>query len=225
MKNLSNSVIILLFLSCNNFEKVSSVSEITIQDYSFSFPSNYKKIKRETFNSNVGEISNDTLSFNFHFSDHVQQPVKTLAQFFEDEDWKPAVLLDIATKKYVTNIENLLFSKPRTATEKDSTIGKGCDYVVKCRFDNNEFESPIYLPTEMKGIVISIDTVFGHHRETYKSSNPKNGITGIFIKKIPKNKKDSLQSNALSLTTSNLTVKQQSEVLKICSTIKLRESN
>lgn len=212
----------MLISSCVDQGNQDGTSEITIQKYSFDFPKDYRKVRRKTFNSYMGQISNDTITFDFHFSNHVRPPVKSLTQFFDDEEWKPTVLLDIVTKKNISDIGSINFLTPRKATERDSSIGDGCDYIVKCKFDSLEFEMPIFLPEKMKGINISSDTIFGQYRETYTSGNPRNGITGIFIRTIPKNRRDSLQADALSLITTNLTKSQQIEVLKILSTFRIK---
>lgn len=170
---------------------------------------------RNTFNSYLGQISNDTITFDFHFSNHAQPPVKSVTQFLDHKEWEPGVLLYIATNKHI--VGDIAFATPRKATVKDSTIGNGCDYIIKCKFDSLEFEAPIYLPGNMKGMTILVDTVFGQYRETYISNNPKNGITGVFIKPLQKNS----EGDALSLTTKNLTGNQQIEVLRIFSSFRL----
>src|SRR5688500_14179598 len=136
------SLIFLLITSCTDNNDLNGNSEITIQKYSFDFPNSYKKIKKKTFNSYAGEISNDTITISFHYSDHVRRPIKDVEEFFDDEDWKPKVLFEIAAKKNIKDIGNIIFSTPRKATEKDSSIGNGCDYIVKCKYDSLEFEAP-----------------------------------------------------------------------------------
>lgn len=219
------SLIALLFTSCFDKNSETGIKKIEIQKYFFDFPTSYKKVKQKTFNSYVGKISNDTVVFDFHFSDHVRPPIKTTSQFFDDEEWKPKVLLDIATKKNIPDFKNVTFSTPRKAANLDSVVGAGCDYIVSCKFDSLEFEMPIFLPDKMKRIKISIDTIFGQYRETYIPDDPKTGITGVFIKTITRNRRDSLQRDALSLTTTNLTENQQIEVLKILSTFRLKEND
>jgi hypothetical protein len=217
------SLIILLITSCTDKDMQNDISEIKIQNYSFDFPKGYKKVKQKTFNSYVGQISNDTITFDFHFSNHVLPPVISVTQFFDHKEWEPGVLLYIATKKHI--IGGIIFSTPRKATEKDSTIGNGCDYIVKCKSDSLEFEAPIYLPGKMRGMTISADTVFGQYRETYISNDPEKGITGVFIKPIPKNGEVNSEKDALSLTTTNLTGSQQKEVLRIVSSFRLTKSD
>jgi len=217
------SVIILLIISCTKKGKQNNISEITIQNYSFDFPKGYKKVKQNAFNSYVGQISSDSITFIFHFSTHVKPPVISVTQFFDHKEWEPGVLLYIAKKRHI--IGGIIFSTPRKATEKDSTIGNGCDYIVNCKFDSVEFEAPIYLPKNMREMTISVDTVFGQYRETYISNDPENGITGVFIKPIQKNTGDNSEAENLSLTTTNLTGSQQKEALKILSSFRLAKSD
>jgi len=223
MKLLFYCLIILPIASCTGKGRQNNNAEISIQNYSFDFPKGYKKVKQQAFNSYVGQISNDTITFQFHFSNHVTAPVVSVAQFLDHKEWEPGVLLYIATNKHI--IGGIVFSTPRKATEKDSTIGNGCDYIVNCKSASLEFEAPIYLPQGMRGIIISVDTVFGQYRETYISNDPEQGITGVFIKPIPKNKQVNSAGNALSLTTTNLTESQQKEVLRIFSSFRLTKSN
>jgi hypothetical protein len=219
------SLIFLFITSCTANGDLNTTSEITIQKYSFDFPNSYKKIKKKTFNSYVGEISNDTITISFHYSDHVNRPIKSVEEIFDDEDWKPKVLFEIAAKKKIKDIGNIFFSTLRKATEKDSTIGNGCDYIVKCQYDSLEFEAPIYLPDKMKGIAITIDTVFGQHRETYIPNDPENGITGVFIKTISASRPGSSRQEALSLTTTKLTKSQQQNILRFLSTFRVKSGD
>jgi len=213
--------IVLMLQSCTDDNDSTSTTEIKIDKYTFDFPSSYKKFKQKTFNSYMGEISNDTVTLKFHFSNHVQPPIKTPAEFIEDEDWKSNVILEIMRAKQVSKISSIQFSKPRPATRNDSTVGRGCDFVVKCNAGKIEFEAPIYLPQKMKGITILIDTTLGQHREIFSSDDPEKGLTGIFLKHIPINRKDSLDRNALSITTTSLTKNKQKDILKILSSFRI----
>lgn len=216
MRLILYAVTLFLLQFCSHHE-TRRVKEIKIKKYVFDFPSSFRVIKQKTFNSYIGLISNDTISIEFHFSDHVRPPVQSLSDFFEDEAWKSDVLMHIAPQRKIVNFFDVVFFTPRRATEKDSSIGKGCDYIVKCKYDSLEFEAPIYLPEKIKAVKVLIDTIYNQHRETYISENPENGITGLFIKKISKNQ----EYEALSLSATKLTKSQQDSLIKIFSTIRL----
>jgi hypothetical protein len=104
------------------------------------------------------------------------------------------------------------------ATSKDSTLGKGCDYVAKCKYEEVTFDFPIYIPKKIKETNISIDTVHNQYRKTVWSKYSSKGVTGIYIRDL-KGFEPSMNSYlALSMTTTNLTKTQQEIALKIFKT-------
>ena len=106
----------------------------------------------------------------------------------------------------------------RPATIQDSTIGKGCDYVAKCKHDTTEFDFAVYIPDEIKQLNFTIDTVDNQYRKIVLAKDPLNGTTGIYLRDLNGFNESINSYLALSMATSNLTSKQQEIALKIFKT-------
>ena len=117
-----------------------------------------------------------------------------------------------------TNTPKVDVMSIRPATIQDSIIGKGCDYVAKCKHDKTEFDFAIYIPNEIKQTNYSIDTVDNQYRKIVWAKDPQKGTTGIYLRDLNGFNKSINSYLALSMATSKLTSKQQETALKIFKT-------
>ncbi len=113
----------------------------------------------------------------------------------------------------------------RPATIQDSTIGKGCEFVARCKHNDTEFDFAVYVPDEIKQTSYSIDTIDNQYRKMVWSKEPKKGMTGIYLKDLDGFNKSINSYLALSMATSNLTSKQQAIALRIFRTGRHKDRN
>lgn len=215
------TILILVFLtSCNsnsdNYKK--GWKTIEIGSYQFDFPSNFNLIEEQGIDSYVGKIIGDSLKFAFDFGYYSNSLTESPQEYLDKGYWikeaayqfmEPGVTYDN------NNFPKIHVLKIKTTNPNDNTLDKGVAYIATCKYAEKEFEFPIYLPDEIEKHRFKIDTLNGHFRKVIIANNPADGLTGIYIKDLGSHNESINSSLALSMTTRDLTKKQQKLVLKI----------
>jgi len=223
MKTLIAIVVILTLFSCEQTSKTATDGweTIVIGDYVFDFPPDFKLVEEQGIDSYVGEIQGDSIRFGFDFGYYLSDFGQTTEEYLKDGFWKqhlPHRFMREGTTYDRINTPKVEILNIRTATIQDSIIGKGCDYVAKCKHVKTKFDFPIYIPEEIKQVYYAIDTIENQHRKMVWAKDPKKGRTGIYLKDLYTYNKSLNSSLALSMSTGSLTKEQQELVLKIFKT-------
>lgn len=218
----------IILSACGHVEKKSPGQWKTIEvgDYLLDFPADFELIPEKGIDSYVGRIKGDSMWFGFDFGYYSNDFEKTPQEYLDDGVWRvdvPNRFMRAGITYDHTNRPKVGILDIRPATRKDSTIGKGCDYIAKCKHDQTVFNYPVYFPDEIKETNYHIDTVDNHYRKMVWSKDPQKWITGIYIRAL-NGFNESLNSHlALSLSTSKLTASQQELALKIFKTVRSKK--
>jgi hypothetical protein len=218
LKKILTVIILLLGLGCDikSKKQVDTWKPIKIGDYLFDFPSDFKLAKETGIDSYVGKIEGDSLAFEFDFGFYSNHLTQTPEEYLKNEFWKS----DIESKFMKNNVvyDNKSMPKIEILTIKpaktDSLLGKECDYIVHYKHDNKTYYHPIALPEDIKKQNIIIDTIGNVYRKIVSPNDRGNGIVGIYLAELN-------GRQALSISTSNLTIEQQYIALKILKTGRL----
>lgn len=219
---LTISVFFLLFGCEQTSEKTDRQWQtIEVGDYLFDFPSDFKLVEDKGIDSYVGKIQGDSMWFGFDFGYYSDDFEETPQEYLDSKHWRLALPYQFMKQGITydqTNTPKVDVLSIRPATSQDSTIGKGCDYVAKCKHDNTEFDFAIYIPDESKQQNFIIDTVDNQYRKIVFAKDPQKGTTGIYLKDLNSFNESINSSLALSMATGKLTKGQQELTLKIFAT-------
>lgn len=223
MKHILIILISIPLFSCGQTEKKSDGEWKTIEvgDYLFDFPADFELVTGNGIDSYVGKIEGDSMWFGFDFGHYSDDFEQTPQEYLDKGYWRhtlPHQFMKVGITYDQTNMPKVDVINIRPATIQDSTIGKGCDYVAKCKHDTTEFDFAVYIPDEIKQLNFSIDTVDNQYRKIVLAKDPLNGTTGIYIRDLNGFNESINGYLALSMATSNLTSKQQEIALKIFKT-------
>ncbi len=209
-----------LFVSCTDKTKLKT---ITIGEYSFDFPNDFKQVEEQGIDSYIGKVKGDSIELGFDYGYYSDRLVETEQEYIEKKIWlqyagyqfmKPGITYDN------NNYPKIEFLGLRQTTNGDTAKFKNADFIAKCKHDSILFDYPITLPAKTKQHIVKIDTIQNHLRRIIIAKNSLNGLTGIFLMKLNNYNQSMNSSTALSMATSGLTKKQQDSVLKIFSTLK-----
>lgn len=223
MKRLLTILITIFLFGCGQTEKKPEEQWKTIEvgDYFFDFPPDFELVTEKGIDSYVGKINGDSMLFGFDFgyysNDFEQIPQEYLENGFWRNDLSYRFMKEGITYDQ-TNTPKVKVISIRPAKKQDSAIGKGCDYIAKCKHNQTEFDFPVYIPNEIKLMNYSIDTVDNQYRKIVWSKDTQKGRTGIYIRALNGFNKSINSHLALSMETSNLTRKQQETALEIFKT-------
>lgn len=206
----------------NNYQQWKTIE---VGNYLFDFPSDFKLIAEKGIDSYVGEIKGDSISFSFDFGYYSSKLEQTSEEYLEHGVWRedlPHRFMKDDLTYSNADIPKVDVISIRPASIQDSTVGKGCDFVAKCKYGNSKSDFAIYIPNEIKQNNYAIATVDNQYRRILWSKDPKNGLTGIYIKDL-KSLNQSMNSYlALSMVADSLTSSQQEIALKIFKTGRLK---
>lgn len=223
MNRLLTIIVTLFLFGCGQTEKQFDGQWKTIEvgDYLFDFPADFKLITEKGMDSYVGKIKGDSICFDFDFGYYSSDFEQTPQEYLDNGFWQNGLsnrFLKEGITYDQTNTPVVDVISVRPATLQDSTIGKGCDYVAKCKHNKTEFDFAIFIPTEIKETNYSIDTVDKHYRKIVWAKDPKKGPTGIYLRGLNSFNESINSYLALSMVTESLTIKQQELVLRIFKT-------
>jgi hypothetical protein len=199
---------------------------ITIGNYTFDFPNDFKLIKEKGDDSYVGKIKGDNIIFEFDYGYYSNGLIQTPQEFLQEKFW----LIDAASQfmevdvTYSNNnfpVVNLL--SVRQSKISDTGMFKNADFIATCKHETETFDYPITLPAAVKQHNVKIDTIQNHFRKIVLAKNPSRGMTGIYLKDLNGFNESINGYLALSLTTNHLTKEQQDTVTKIFSTVKFNK--
>ena len=230
MKKLIFISVLLLLIGCAKPSDNSDgkLKTIEIGDYIFDFPSSFELIEEKGLDSYVGKVKGDSISFGFDFGYYSNSLQQTAQEYIEQGYWKDYASYQFMKEGVVydnSNTPKVEILNIRPASLSDSTIGKGCDFIAKCKHKNKEFDFPIYIPTEIKYSKFIIDTVDNQYRKIVYTQSPLKKTAGIYIRDIKGFNKSINNYLALSMFTSNLTQEQQEIAIKILLTGRRRKGN
>lgn len=223
MKRLLTILVTTLQFSCGKIENNSHEKWKTIEvgDYLFDFPANFDLVTEKAIDSYIGKIKGDSILFLSDFGYYSNDFEQTSQEYLDNGFWRDELSYRFMKEGITYNQSNLPkvdVISIRPATIRDSIIGKGCDFVAKCKHYKIEFDFAIYIPNEIKQMNYSIDTVDNQYRKIVWAKDPKQGTTGIYLRDLNGFNESINSYLALSMATSNLTNKQQEIVLKILKT-------
>ena len=196
---------------------------ITIGEYAFMFPNNFRKLEEQGIDSYVGKVKGDSIVFGFDYGYYSDKLVETEQEYIDKKYWlqnaelqfmKPDIIYDNNNRPKI-EVLNV-----RQAISSDTLKFKNADLITKCKHDSIVFEYPITLPDKIKQHIIKVDTIQNHQRKIVIAKDPSKGLTGIFLMNLNNFNKSMNSFTALSMSTSSLTKRQQDTVLKIFSTVK-----
>jgi hypothetical protein len=218
MKKLLIISLTILLFSFRHTEKKTDGQWKTIEvgNYLFDFPSDFELITEQGIDSYVGKIKGDSMRFSFDFGYYSNSFEQTLQEYFDNGFWRfelPFRFMKMGITYDQTNTPKVDVISIRPATIQDSTIGKGCDYVAKCKHNKTEFDFAVYIPNEIKQTNFVIDSVDNQYRKIVWAKDPQKGITGIYLRDLD-------GSLALSMAASKLTIEQQAIAIKIFKTVR-----
>jgi hypothetical protein len=218
MKRIIYIGLISLLICCSDKTKDNAIS---IGDYSFNFPNNFKLVKEQGIDSYVGHIKGDNVSLDFDYGNYSNRLVQSTQEYLDEEIW----LLDAATQFMkvgvtydINNFPKVEVISSRRATLADKRKFARADVIAICKHDSLIFDFPIKLPEEIKEHIVKIDTIQDHFRKIVIAKDPKKGLTGIYLKRINSPHDSTANYSALSIATGNLTKMQQDLIVKIFST-------
>jgi hypothetical protein len=218
--------LIVLFISgCNKTATDSTYQWKTIEvgDYLINFPPDFELIKDKGVDSYVGRIKGDSMYFGFDFGYYSDDFIEAPQEYLEDGCWKhiiPYQFMQAGCTYDLTNTPQINVLKISPATMEDSILGKGCDYVANCKYENIDFKYAVYIPKNIKENNFELDTVENYLRKIVLSKNSQKGTTGIYIKDLNSFNKTLNNYKALSIATSNITPRQQELALKIFESVR-----
>ena len=220
MKRLLTILVTTFLIGCGQIENksVEKWKTVEVGDYLFDFPDDFELVTEKGIDSYVGKIKADSMCFGFDFGYYSNDFEQTPQEYLAEGNWRlylPNQFMKDGITYNQTNTPKVEIIGVRHATLKDSTIGKGCDYVAKCKHNKTVFDYAVYIPTEIKETNYSIDTVDNYYRKIVWAKDPKKGTTGIYLKDLNGFNESINSFLALSMVTINLTSKQQELALKI----------
>src|SRR5688572_20663442 len=213
-------VLFSFLLGCSDKTKPKT---ITIGDYSFDFPADFKLIKEKGIDSYVGKIKGDSMWLGFDYGYYSDPLVESSQEYLEKKFWISDGGIQFMKEGITYDNNNypkveLLSLRPTTLS--DTIKFNGADFIATCKHDSLIFDYPVKLPDKTKEHFIHVDTIQNHMRKIIIAKDPKNGLTGIYLKDL-KGFNESINSYlALSMATSDLTKQQQDSVLKIFSSVR-----
>ena len=212
--------LVLFFVGCSDN---STQKKITIGEYNFMFPNDFKKVEEQGIDSYVGKIKGDSIVLGFDYGYYSDRLVETEQEYIDKKYWlqnaeyqfmKPGITYDNNNRPKIELIN------VRQATNGDTIKFKNADLIAKCKHDSIVFEYPITLPDKTKQHIVKVDTIQNHLRRVIIAKDPSKDLTGIFLMNLNDFNESMNSFTALSMATSNLTKRQQDSVLKIFSTLK-----
>jgi hypothetical protein len=220
MKLLLTILISTLLFSCAQTELKTDEKWKTIEigNYLFDFPTDFELITEQGIDSYVGKIKGDSMSFYFDFGYYSNNFEQTTKEYLDNGEWRYYLsyrFMKESSSYNQINTPKVDILEIRPATINDSAIGKGCDYVAKCKHNTTEFDVAVYIPNEIKQTNYAIDTANNQYRKIVWAKDPRKGRTGIYIKDLNGFNSSINSYLALSMETDNLSVEQQELALKI----------
>lgn len=199
---------------------------IEIGKYEFDFPPGFELVEERGIDSYVGRVVSDSMSFGFDYGYYSSDFAQTPDEYLEEGDWRYTLWYRFAKSGITydaTNTPGVEIIDIRPATNQDSAIGKGCDYVARCKYDTTEYDYPVYIPNGIKQLNFEIDTFGIQYRKIVIAQDPEHGITGIYLRDLNGYNQSMNSYLALSMATGNLTKQQQEIALKIFRSGRLKE--
>jgi len=223
MKGLLTFFVMIVLFGCGQTEKKSDRQWKTIEvgDYLFDFPDDFELVTEKGIDSYVGKIKGDSMWFGFDFGYYSSDFEQTSQEYLENGFWRNELSYRFMKEGITydqTNTPKVDVINIRPATIQDSIIGKGCDYVARCKHEKTEFDYAVYVPNEIKQTNYSIDTVDNQYRKIVWAKDQNKGTTGIYIRDLNGFSKSINSYLALSMATSNLTSQHRETALKIFKT-------
>ncbi len=217
-------LIILSLISCNS--KNRNGDYISIDEYSFAFPNDFKLTERNGIDSYVGNISNDSIRLSFDYGYYSNSLIETEKEFLESNTWRhePSYQFMEPGKSYtdenMPKVEIIDIQKPNL---KELQLNPNTDFVASCQYKDSVFTYPFSIPDKIKSVEIIEDTVFNYYRKIVIAKNPKSGMTGIYMRNLNSYSESINSYLSLSMVTNNLTSEEQIEIVKIFESIRMSE--
>ena len=212
---------LLMIVSCKN----SHDNYIKIGIYSFDFPKEFSLIKGNGIDSYVGKVTDNKISFDFDYGYYSNKLILAPEEYVDNKIWFDQFIdhanMETPTSQRVSKSDiDILEVRKANFTDKLGNVEH--DYVATLKWKKGvKFDYPIEIPEGLKGYTIKKDTIQNCLRKIVLAKDSKKGITGIYLQDLSNFNKSINSSQALSMSTSNLTKPQQDSVLKIFNTLKI----
>ena len=220
MRQIIFLILLINLIGCSDKSKPKT---ITIGTYSFDFPGDFRLIKEKGIDSYMGKVKGDRIWLGFDYGYYSDPLMETTQEYLDKQFWLRDAALSFV-KEGITydknNSPKVELIKLRSATANDKTKFKGADFIATCKHDSLIFDFPVTLPEKTKMHFIKVDTIEHYLRKIIVARDPKEGTTGIYLEDLNGFNNSLNGYLALSMATSNLTMRQQDTVLKIFSTIR-----
>ena len=218
-----NILFLILLASCNtkNVPNDHDSKTIEIGNYQFDFPPDFDLVTEQGIDSYVGKIEGDNLILDFDIGYYSNSFAEAPQAYLDKGNWKMAAAYQFMEPDVSydnNNYPEIEVLDIKAAAPIDSAFDKGADFIATCKHKETLFEFPIYLPDKTELLDFSIDTLGGHFRKIVIAKDPKVGRTGIYLLDLDSYDESLNSSLALSMSTGNLSKKQQELVLNIFKT-------
>jgi hypothetical protein len=173
--------LVLSFISCSDSP---ILKKITIGEYNFMFPNDFKKVEEQGIDSYVGKVKGDSIVFGFDYGYYSDRLVESEQEYIDKKYWlqnaesqfmKPGITYDNNNRPKIELIN------VRQTTNSDTLKFKNADLIAKCKHDSIVFEYPITFPDKTKQHIVKVDTIQNHLRKIIIAKDPSKGMTGIFL--------------------------------------------
>lgn len=222
MKALLYVLLLLVFSGC----RAGEWKTISIGDYLFDFPIDFKIYREGNPGANLGTIENEDIIFDYSCDYMPKMEPQTIEEYLQYGSWRntlPYRFMKIDAPDDQLPIVSVLNIRPATAA--DSTLEPGCDYVANCEHEEEKFEEAIILEEETKNTSFITDTLGSQYRKIYYPKNMQEGISGVYFtatENLSKRAGDyislSIEAENMSKVQLNLSKEQLNLVLQIFKT-------
>lgn len=152
-----NILALLLLASCYQNRNVNDegLKTIEIGCYLFDFPADFQLVREQGIDSYVGKIVGDSLTFRFGYGYYSDSFIESTQEYLQQGHWKMLAAHQVMEPNVTydkNNFPKIEVLNIETINPNDSAYAKGVDFMATCRYAEEEFEFPIYLPEETKSI-------------------------------------------------------------------------
>ncbi len=214
-------ILVLLAISACNNQK-TGWKTIELGRYLLDVPKSFAFKYQNGIDSEGGEITNDTITFNTNFGYYTDTLFQTPQEYLnhrrsifdaEDQFMKPNIIYDNNNRPRI----EVISIRPSISQDSDRKhFFAGSDYIAICKHDNKIFYWPIRLPADIKHHTIQIDTFNCLYRRIALPNKGFIGETAVYMRA----NKNVDRQYAIVISTNSLTSKQQILALKIFKTLR-----
>ncbi|WP_343631678.1 hypothetical protein [Fluviicola sp.] len=200
-----------LFSCTSGDETRENQHKLEIGDYTFSFPKEYKLVKEQGMDSDVGRITNGKISFHFDFGYYSNSLDQSLDEFLSEEVWKWNAL----------GTNHLLSTGNITEATKDMRLIRyqttdSVHYRLFFLHKSDTIHYDLEIPADMRKVKITTDTIDQIYYKFVRSET----YAGLYAKDLKSYSKSINSYKSLSILADKLNSREVEECFKILQTCK-----